>query len=236
MTTGYATTNFPDGVTNSVLYSALGNYIAEDPTVVHAYFNDFDAFDAAGDWTNTATGSVTNAVIAGNGGILSIGNSAANADLDSLQLKAATFAIVPGARSWFKGRFNLSNATNAALTIGVIQTTATPLTVTDGLWFSKAAASTALNFNIAKASAVTTLSTIATLANTTYLNVGFHYDGNSSVSVYVNNQKVAGTTVLTNLPTVNLNLTMAVSNGTAAANTLLIDYILMSNERDPLSL
>jgi hypothetical protein len=42
--------------------------------------------------------------------------------------------------------------------------------------------------------------------------------------------------VLTNLPTANLNLTMAVANGTAAANTLLVDYILMANERDPASL
>lgn len=236
MPTGYSTTNFPDGVTNAALQTVMSSYVAEDPSVVHAYWNDFDAFDAAGDWTNTHTGSITNAVVAGNGGILSIGNSAANNDLDSLQLNAASFAIVAGSRSWFKCRFNISNATNAALTIGLIQTTTTPLTVTDGMWFSKAAASTALNFNIAASSAVTTLPAVATLANTTYLNVGWHYDGLSSVTVYVNNVRVAGTTVLTNLPTVNLNLTMAVANGTAAANTLLVDYILMANERDPLSL
>lgn len=236
MPTGYSTTNFPDGVTNAALQTVMSSYVAEDPTVVHAYFSDFDAFDAAGDWTQTATGSVTNAIVAGNGGILSLGNSAANNDLDSLQLKAATFAIVAGYRSWFKCRFNISNATNAALTIGMIQTTTTPLTVTDGIWFSKAAASTSLNLNIAKSSAVTTVTGVATLANTTYLNVGWHYNGSNTVTAYVNGVQVGGTTVLTNLPTANLNLTMAVSNGTAAANTLLVDYILMSNERDPLSL
>jgi hypothetical protein len=236
MPAGTSTTNYPGGVTNAAVQTVMYGYVAEDPSVVHAYFNDFDAFDMASDWTNSHTGTITNAVVAGNGGILSIGNSAANADLDSLQLNAASFAIVPGARSWFKCRFNISNATNAALTIGVIQTTTTPLTVTDGLWFSKAAASTALNFNIAKASAVTTISTVATLANATYLNVGWHYDGLSSVTVYVNNVRVGGTTVLTNLPTANLNLTMAVSNGTAAANTLLIDYVGMFAERDPLSI
>jgi hypothetical protein len=105
--------------------------------------------------------------------------------------------------------------------------------VTDGLWFSKAAASTSMNFNIAKSSAVTTLTGVATLANTTYVTVGWHYDGASTVSVYVNGGKVAGTTVLTNLPTANLNMTMAVANGTAAANTLLVDYVLGSTERDP---
>lgn len=230
------TTNLPGGITNAALQTVMSSYGAEDPTVFHAYFNDFDAFDATGDWTNTHTGSVTNAVAAGNGGILSMANSAANNDLDSLQLNAASFAIVAGYKAWFKARFNISNATNAALTIGMIQTTTTPLTVTDGLWFSKAAASTALAFNIGKSSAITTLASVATLANTTYLNVGWHYDGGSAVHVYVNNVKVAGTTVLTNLPTANLNVTMAVANGTAAANTLLIDYVFMANERDPNSL
>jgi hypothetical protein len=231
------TTNFPGGVTNAALETVMSAYGAEDPSRFHAYFNDFDAFDAASDWTLTTVGTTpTAAVAAGNGGILSMANSAANADLDSLQLKAASFAIVAGSKAWFKARFNISNATNAALVIGAIQTTTTPLTVTDGIWFSKAAASTALNFNIAKASAVTTVSSVATLANTTYLNVGWHYDGVQSVTVYVNNVRVGGTTVLTNLPTANLNLTMAVSNGTAAANTLLIDYVGMFAERDPLSL
>lgn len=234
--TNITTTNIPSGITNAALQTVMSSYGADDPSVFHEYFNDFDAFDAAGDWTNTHTGSVTNAVAAGNGGILSMANSAANNDLDSLQLNAASFAIVAGSKAWFKCRFNISNATNAALTIGLIQTTTTPLTVTDGLWFSKAAASTSLNFNIAKSSAVTTLSSVATLANTTYLNVGWHYNGSSAVDVYINNVRVAGTTVLTNLPTANLNVTMAVANGTAAANTLLVDYILASTERDPLSL
>lgn len=230
-----STTNLPGGVTNAALQTVMSSFGANDPSVFHSYWNDFDTFET-GDWTNTATGSVTNAVAAGNGGILSIGNSAASADLDSLQLKAASFAIVAGNKAWFKCRFNVSNATNSELTIGMIQTTTTPLTVTDGLWFSKAASSTALAFNMAKSSTTTTLSSVATLANTTYLNVGWHYDGSSTVSVYVNNVKVAGTTVLTNLPTANLNLTMAVANGTAAANTLLVDYIGCFNERDPLSL
>lgn len=236
MPVGFATTNYPDGVTNATLETVLATYGAEDPSRFHAYFNDFDAFDAASDWTLTTVGTTpTAAVAAGNGGILSMVNSAANGDLDSLQLKAASFAIVAGNKAWFKCRFNISNATNAALVIGMIQTTATPLTVTDGIYFSKAAASTTLNMILAKASATTTVA-VGTLANTTYVNVGWHYDGASTVSVYLNNVKVGGTNVLTNLPAANLNLTMAVSNGTAAANTLLVDYIGCFNERDPLSL
>lgn len=231
--TNITATNYPNGVTNAALNSVMYGYGADDPSVFHSYWNDFDVY-TAGDWTGTATGSVTNAVIAGNGGILSMINSAANNDLDSLQLKAASFAIVAGSKAWFKARFSLSNATNAALTLGLIQTTTTPLTVTDGLYFSKAAASTTLNLITAKASAASTVA-VGTLANTTYVNVGWHYDGASAIAAYLNNVKV-GSLAVTNLPTANLNLTIAVSNGTAAANTLNVDYIGAFNERDPISL
>ena len=231
--TNITTTNLPNGVTNAALNTVMSSYGDTDPSVFHAYWNDFDAYEV-GDWTNTATGSVTNGVIAGNGGILSMINSAANNDLNSLQLKAASFAIVQGNKAWFKARFSVSNATNAALIIGLIQTTTTPLTVTDGLYFSKAAASTTLNMLTTASSSSSTVS-VGTLANATYVNVGWHYDGNQTITVFLNNQKV-GATGITNLPTANLNLTMAVSNGTAAANTLNVDYIGAFNERDPLSL
>lgn len=232
--TNISTTNLPGGLTNAVLQSVMSSYGADDPTVYHTFFNDFDAFDQAGDWTNTATGSVTNAIIAGDGGILSMINSASNADLDSLQLKAATFALVAGNKAWLKARFSVSNATNAALVIGLIQTTTTPLTVTDGFYFAKAAASTTLTAKVAKASAISTVN-VGTLANATYVNVGLHYNGTTTIEVYLNGVKVASLP-LTNLPTANLNLTIAASNGTAAAITLNVDYILVSTERPPTNL
>lgn len=226
--TNIATTNLPGGITNAVKESALSAYGAPDPTIWHSYLNDFDVF-TSGDWSGAPTGSVTNAIIAGNGGILSMINSAASADLNPLQLKVATFAMVAGSQSWLKARFSLSNATNAQLVLGLIQTTATPLTVTDGFYFAKAAASTTLTAKLAKSSAISTVN-VGTLANATSVNVGLHYDGNAAVNVFLNNVKVASLPVA-NLPTVNLNLTMAVSNGTAAANTLNVDYILVSQER-----
>jgi hypothetical protein len=155
-------------------------------------------------------------------------NSAASADLDSLQVKAATFAIVAGQDCWFKARFKVSNATNANLLIGLIQTTTTPLTVTDGVYFRKNAASTTLNALTTKTSTSTTLA-VGTMANDTFINVGFHYT-NNSIQIYFNNNRI-GSMATTNLPTAALNLTMAVSNGTAAANTLTTDYILASTFR-----
>lgn len=228
--TNISTTNEPGGITNSVIGSPLQTYGSMDPTIFHEYFNDFDTFDPTNDWTNTVTGvTPTNSIVAGDGGWLSMVNTAANNDLNSLQLKAATFAITSGQQAWFKCRFKTSNATNAALIIGLIQTTTTPLTVTDGIYFSKAAASTSLTCKVAKSSTASTL-TAATMANDTFLNVGWWYDGASAINVYVNNVKV-GSLATTNLPTAALNLTLAESNGTAAAITTTIDYVFCSTER-----
>lgn len=222
------TTNEPAGITNAAIPSVMQSYGADDPSVFHTYFNDFDVF-TAGDWTGTATGSVTNAVIAGDGGILSMINSASGSDQDSLQLKVATFAFVAGSKAWFKAKFSLSNATNANLILGLIQTTTTPLTVVNGVYFSKLAASTTLTCKTTKASTSSSVN-VGTLADATMVNVGFHYDGESTITVYLNNVKV-GSLPITNLPTVNLNLTMCITNGTGAAITLNVDYLLASIER-----
>lgn len=228
--TAISTTNLPSGLTNAPLNSALQSYGADDPTVFHSYFNDFDIY-TSGDWTNTATGSVTNAVTAGDGGWLSMANSASNADLDSLQLKAASFNITAGQQAWVKARFKVSNATNAALIIGLIQTTTTPLTVTDGVYLSKAAASTTLTGKVAKSSTASSVN-MGTMANDTFVVVGMHYNpAVNAVTLYFNGNRV-GQLATTNLPSgVNLNVTLAVSNGTAAANTLTVDYFFAAIER-----
>lgn len=231
---GYSTTHHPNGITNAVLGSTLQTYGALDPFVIHAYSSDFDTFNSStttGDWKLTATtsGSVTNSVVAGDGGWLALVNTASSADLNSIQLQAATFAIVAGNEAWFKCRFKVSSATNANLIIGLIQTTVTPLTVTDGLYFSKVAASTQLTCKATASSASTTFN-VATMADNTFLNVGWHFDGNSTINVYLNNSRV-GSMATTNLPTAALNLTIAESNGTAAAITTTVDYILAATQR-----
>lgn len=228
MSNGYSTTSYPNGVTNSPVGTALQTYPAPDPTVLHSYFNDFDVY-TSGDWTNTATGSVTNAIVAGDGGWLSLLNSAANADLNSLQLKVATFAITAGKEAWFKARLKTSSATNAALIVGLVQTTTTPLTVTNGVYFSKAAASTSLTCKVTGASTTSTVSA-ATMADDTFITMGWHYNGSNLVTVYINGNRVASVPT-TNLPSTALNLTIAESNGTAAAITTTVDYALCSTER-----
>lgn len=228
MSNGYSTTVYPDGVTNAPINTVLQSYSAPDPTILHTYFNDFDVY-TAGDWTNTATGSVTNAIVAGDGGWLSMLNSAASADLNSLQLKVATFAITAGKAAWFKCRFKTSSALNSNLVLGLIQTTTTPLTVTNGVYFITAAASTSLIARTTSASTTSSL-TAASLVDDTFTVIGWHYDGVSLIQIYANGVRV-GSLPVTNLPSTALNLTLAESNGTAAAITTTVDYVMCSIER-----
>lgn len=222
-------TNYPGGVTNASYESVLGQIPVSDPTSLHFWFNDFDSFIPA-EWTVTETqAGATQAIINGDGGILSLVNTAANNDLNAIQLLNTTFVITAGKQAWFKCRFSLSSATNAAAVIGLQITDTTPLAATDGIWFSKAAASTALNLVVEKSSTATTTA-VGTMADATYVDVGFYYDGSSSIGVFLNGSKVASS-VTDNLPTAQLCISAAVANGTAAANTMNIDYILSATER-----
>ncbi len=73
------------------------------------------------------------------------------------------------------------------------------------------------------------------MVNATYVDAGFYYDGGTSgtLAIYYNGNPV-GSVATTNLPpsTTNLALTVAVKNGTSAAQTLLVDYLMVGVERE----
>lgn len=224
------TTLIPSGISNAVTGTALETYIGMDPSTVHQYFNDFDVF-TAGDWTNTGTHTPTNVLTAGNGGILSMANQATSADLDQLTLKVATFAITPGLQFWFKARFSTADATNSEIILGLQNLNTNAFAATDGIWFQKNAAVTTGNIIVAASSTATTSTQTITLVNSTYANVGFYYDG-LNINVYYDDTP-SGTVSATNIPasSTNLALTLASANGTSAAQTLLVDYIMAAAER-----
>ena len=225
------TTNFVDGVTNTTESTTLGGFLAPDPSVAHVWFDDFDTFTAA-DWTVTETqAGATQAVVAGDGGILALTNSAADDDLNAIQWANETFKFEAGKRLWFKSRFKVSDATQSDLVIGLQITDATPLAVSDGLYFAKADGSTSLSLVVTKNSTATTTTGVATLASNTYVTVGFVYDGASRVDIFVNDVRVKSS-VTTNLcDDEELTLSIAVQNGEAAAKTLSVDYVFVAKER-----
>lgn len=225
------TTRFPNGVTNvgeQSLFAELGQPAA---TNFHTYFEDFDYY-TAGDWTVTETDAgATQALTDGDGGLLLITNTAADNDLVSLQKKGESFRFASGKALFFEARFKVSDATQSDVVIGLQITDTTPLDVTDGVFFIKADGAATVDFRVEKNNTATTASAIATMANDTYIRLGFYYDGSSAVQYFVNGT-YTGSSVTTNLPDdEDMTVTIAIQNGEAAAKTMTVDYIYVAKER-----
>jgi len=153
-------------------------------------------------------------------------------------LVAASFAFTPGLGAWFKARFAVSNATNSMIAIGLQNLNTNAFGATDGIWFQKNGGTTSGNFIVSASSTATTSTQAVTMANNTYIDVGWYYDGGGGINsgelqLFANNGEI-GHMSLANLPasSTNLAVTIAVENGTAAGNTLSVDYIMAAMQRD----
>ncbi len=224
-------TRFPNGLTNVGEDSPFADLAMPAPTRFHTYMEDFDYY-VAGDWTVTETdASATQALADGDGGLLLITNTAADNDLVSLQKKGESFRFASGKKLYFEARFKVSDATQSDVVIGLQITDATPLDVTDGVFFIKADGSTSVSLLVEKNNTATTTSSVATLANDTFISIGFEYDGGSVIQYFVDGV-VIGTSVTTNLPDdEDLTPTVAIQNGEAVAKTMTVDYIFVAKER-----
>lgn len=258
-------TNFIDGVTNVEQTGPLGYYLAPDPSRVHQWFDDFDRFlstqtvtitdpgnaTVLKDWLVTqvtgTTGTIT--ITDEDGGVALLTNSNTNSQGVYAQWQGGastvseTFTFSSSKAMWMKARFKLSTATNMSMVLGLIVTDTTPQSNSDGLYFTKADASTTLNFNATASSASTTVP-VGTLANDTYVEVGFAYlpegDGSGSglpgAYVYLNTSngwaRVGSFSTFANFPSTELAVTFGATNGAAGTSTTMsVDYILVAKAR-----
>jgi hypothetical protein len=228
-------TRFTSGVGTATKTSNTGYYGMPDPTKWITYFNDFTEY-VAGDWTITTTeagsGAATEALASTSaGGLLLITNDDADNDLDFFNLKTEAFKFVAGKKTFFKARFAVSDATQSDFVMGLQITDTTILAVSDGVYFMKDDGDASLDFHVEKDSSDTTASAIATVSDATMLVAGFYYDGKSAIEYYVDDVKL-GTSVTTNLPDdEELAVSFGIQNGAAAAKTMTVDYIFVSQER-----
>jgi hypothetical protein len=212
-------------------------------------------------YTTTATGNGTaantaNTSAAAMGEMLFTTNSStpASGDLVALQLPATVFLPQAGKKAFFLTRLKLSSATNAAFRVGMGPTGTTPFTgnQTNAIYFDKATGSlTNLNLvNVSGGTAVTTAipTSAYTLANATYLDLGWYMDRNQNLYAFVGAQlvgwlpqsgtgssvgsrgAVAASTAIT-LPAAAMNMLLAVQSGTAASSTMTVDFWLGAVER-----
>lgn len=226
----YKLTNLENGLSTNKRQQNLGRYGLPDPTQWHTYFNDFDVFTAA-EWVITETqGGATQAVTDEDGGVLVLTNTAADDDLNAIQLTNETFTFTSGKKAFFKCRFKLNEAIQSDLIVGLQITDATPLDVTDGVFFSKIDGSTSINLFVEKDN-TNTQTSVGTLVDDTYIELGFFYNGDASIQAFIAGELVASSAV-TNLPDdEELTISFAVQNGEASAKNLSIDYVLVAKER-----
>ena len=227
-------TRFPYGLTNVSETNLFADMVQPDPTLFHSYFNDFDTY-AAGDWVVTETqAGATQALTAGDGGWLLLTNSAADDDLVALQKTPAAFSFTAGKKSFFRCRFKVSDATQSDVVFGMQVVDTTPLDVTDGVYFLKADGSTSVSVICRKNATTgsTSASAIATLANDTFIELGFYYDGESKIAYEVNGSVLGSLDASSSfLPDTITTVSFAIQNGEAAAKTMTVDYIYAATER-----
>ena len=231
---GNLVTRFPNGVTNVADVDLFADMAQLDATKFHTFFDDFDTY-TAGDWTVTETDAgATQALTAGDGGLLLITNTAADNDLVALQKNPAAFSFTAGKKLFFRARFKVSDATQSDLVFGLQVVDTTPLDVTDGVYFLKADGSAAVSVVCRKNATTgsTSASSIATLADDTYITLGFAYDGEGKVAYEVNGNVVGSLDASSAyLPDTTCTVSFALQNGEAVAKTMTVDFVFVAKER-----
>lgn len=227
------TTRFPSGINNATLNSALSNMGQLDPAKFHSFFDDFDRY-LASNWTVTLIGTGTQALTAGDGGLLLLTNTAADDDQISMQNTVASYLMEAGKRAFFKARFKISDATQSDLQIGLVVTDTTPLDGTDGIYFMKDDGDAQLDIYVRKDATTgsTSATNVATVVSDTYMTVGWEYNGKDEVGFFVNDVKVSSLSATsTYLPDAALAVSFSIKNGEAVAKTMTLDYIFAAKER-----
>lgn len=248
-------TRLTAGLSTDFPYGPLALMGVANPFFYHITPDDFDQEISESGYTKTTSGNGTIVLTPGDGGrALFTTNSStpAAADVASIQLPAAGFTFTATKKTFFLCRVQLSDVINAGLIAGLIQTTATPFTVVDGLYFFKASGSAT---NLVLRSTIASVNTdlvipvsAYTLVNATDIDLAFFVDRNQNVYAFIGNQLVgyvpqSGAGALTPpsrgavasfvpaLTAVNLNQTLALQSGTASSKTMNGDFILTAKER-----
>ena len=246
-----APTRFLSGITQAANFQPLGQLGIPDPFFYGYYEDDFLPYNSALYTVTTPNGgTVANTAASGSGGRILMTTGAAAGNFCELQLPAAAFQYVAGKKLAYMCRLQVANITTSAIIAGLINTTATPFSaVADGIYFSKAAASTNLVLNVVTgSSSIGTVTMSGLLTNATDIDIGFYVDRLGNIKIFagaglegfkrqntallVPTYAIANSALTGTITAVLLNPTVAVSNGsTASAMTGVSDFVFAGQER-----
>lgn len=233
------TTSNPGGVTNAAPWQTLAAAGLPDPTWAFSSLTDFDKY-AAGDWTTTKVGTGTVAETAYDGGAILLTNTTGGSDSIHMQHPVGQHKLTLGKEHFFKFRGKVSDAVNTFVQCGLIGIDTTPLATADGLYFIK-------NEDVTTISLVSMIGSVATsvtlpascvIASNVEFELGFYVDYKGDVFAFFNPTTGANTPAtdgsvgvgyvakLTQpgLTQVLLSNSFGLTNSSAAAHTLTVDY------------
>lgn len=228
-------TRFPSGVNNSQLDKIFSSMPFLDPTKFHTYDDDFDQY-VAGDWTVTETqAGATQALTAGDGGQLSLVNSAADDDVNQIQKLPAAFLPVIGKRLFMLCRFSVSDLTQSDVAIGLINASADATVLAnsvDGIFFLKADGATSVSIYSRQDNTTGSVTAVVGALVAGFNDLAAYYDGGDRVYYSLNGAMVGALTVAAaTFPNAITTITASLKNGEAAAKTLIVDRLYVAQER-----
>lgn len=228
-----APTRFPNGVTNVASTNPFGQMGLLDPTKFHVWFDDFDDYDA-NMWTETATsvGTGTSAVTVpdADGGLARITTAANENDGIFIEWDSEIFVVEAGKKLFIKTRFQVGDAAQSDLIIGLHSTSTTPLSATHRFAFISEDGAATVIFNVDDNTTDADSSTVATLADDTFITLAAYYDGKGTIELYADDVKITTMTGVS-VPSGELAVGIGYLNGAAGAETTDIDYLLVVKER-----
>ncbi len=200
------------------------------------YVNDFTMLSdyLATDWTITAlAGTNTIAVdVDDPNGVLLLTTGATEDNGSGYQSKIEAFRLAAGKACEFEARFKMGDVTQTDFVLGLQITDTTPFAVSDGVWFGSDDGDALLDFHSAKGSVQSDVAGVATLVDDTWIKVGWYWDGvDTNIQIFVNDVRVGAVPFATYGPTTELCISIALTTGEAVANTMLIDYIRVVQQR-----
>ena len=209
------------------------------PTPVALYLifekQDFAAFPVTDTFTVSGTSGAAAALVSGAGGFATLTTVATTAATVAITDTNPFINFTTGQQLWFEARLSVLTAATNSITVGLVSPTQT--TATNGIYFTKAAGSSSITFNMSLSGTTTSVAAITTLVSGTLTSLGFYYNpaGNNSqgqVDIFVNGAKVNSTTVMTNLPVATTLPRVAGAVAIAAAVAdLTLDYIAVAQNR-----
>lgn len=212
-----------------------------DITEAHRSVDDFDFWDNAEEWdyneVEIGQGSSTAALTDMVNGVLLLTTAAGDNDLVEVYRNAEAWKLVASYPLYAEIRFKCSDATQTDIFFGLIQA-GPPYsgTITDGVYFRKDDGDANIDF-------VTMLNTVAEaedttidLEDTTWIRLGFHWDGDSTVRWFVIRDAdryvlATGSHTTYICQDEELVLGFALRNGEAVVKYLWVDYVKCVQKR-----